>query len=190
MTQIEVAQLTAMLVSAFPQSSFTEASHELYEAMLRDIDLDAGMLAVQRLIATNKWLPTIAEIRAVAAEIKYGTKRLGAEAWGDVSDAVRRVGAYEAPPPFKDPLVGECVRLLGWLALCRGTNEVSDRARFIELYDGLQERERRDVTAGYRLPAPTARPAELPTATLSKAPAASAETKTKLAALVGKIGIK
>lgn len=162
MTQTEIAKLIAMLIAAFPQSQFSEASSELYESLLEDVELDLGMLAVQRIIATSKWLPAIAEIRTTVAEIKYGPKRMGAEAWGDVSEAVRRVGAWRPPPTFEDPLVAECVRLLGWLSICRGSNEVSDRARFIDLYDGLQERERRDLTSGYRLPAPIparARPA-------------------------------
>jgi hypothetical protein len=64
------------------------------------------------------------------------------EAWGDVGMAIRRTG-YIGVPRFSDPLVAECVRAMGWRNLCIGDSpEASDRARFCELYQDKQRKQR------------------------------------------------
>lgn len=159
MKESEVTELVAVLVAAFPRPPIAEKTVAIYEQMLRDLAVEVAHRAVARLVATSKWLPTIAEIRAAAVEAQLGARRAGAEAWGDVNDAVRRVGRY-GTPKFADPLVAEAVRSLGWLAICDSTNDVADRARFIELYDSLAVRARGDQVAGatLALPKPATRP--------------------------------
>ena len=154
MTKREVAELVVILATAFQNWKPTEEVSALYERLLEDVDADAGKRAVLRLVATLKFPPTIAEIRSAAAELACGHRRLGAEAWGDVLEAIRRVGSYGAPR-FADPITAECVRLMGWRNLCLSQQDAADRARFQELYDGLQSRARDDAAAGrYALPAP------------------------------------
>lgn len=162
MTRAEAAKLVAILANAYPAARVTEETSELYEAMLADLDFGAVQRAAARHIATSKWFPTVAELRAAAVEVALGPRRTGLEAWGDVVAAIRFVGAYGAPR-FDDALVAECVRTLGWRGLCLGDNEVSDRARFSELYESLAQRARVDAVAGesLSLPAPRAR-GELP----------------------------
>lgn len=154
MTPLESAKVVAMLMAAYPQAQMTRQTSGMYEHMLADLDREVATAAVERLIGSAKWLPTIAEIRFAAAEVKHGPRRLGGEAWGDVVAAMRKVGWY-GRPKFDDPLVADAVRMLGWQALCSSTNEVADRARFVELYDGLAERNRREtvVAKGLALPA-------------------------------------
>lgn len=154
MTPADVAELVAILAGAFPRPPMTERTMMVYERMLADLEVEAANRAVARLISTAKWLPTIAEIRAAAVEIARGARRAGAEAWGDVTEAIRRVGRYNPCPNFDDPIVAECVRSFGWLSLCDSTNDIADRARFIELYDQLAERGRRDEVAGAALALP------------------------------------
>jgi len=153
MTPIESAKVVAMLMAAYPQAQMTRQTSGMYERMLADLDRDVAVAAVERLIGSAKWLPTIAEIRFAAAEVRYGPRRLGGEAWGDVVAEMRRVGSYGAPR-FQDPIVTDAVRMLGWQGLCSSTNEVADRARFVELYDGLAERNRKEtvVSKGLALP--------------------------------------
>jgi hypothetical protein len=153
MQRSEAAKLVAMISAAWRDAAISDATAEIYETMLADLSFETAQQAVARLIATNKWLPTIAEIRATAADIEHGPARKGGEAYGDVLAEIRRTGAYGVPT-FKDPVVAECVRLMTWRGLCLGDNEAADRARFIELYDGLQTRVRADVVAGRALPAP------------------------------------
>ncbi len=155
MTPLEAAELFRDIVAAYPNANVSERASEVYETMLADVDARAARAAAARLLATSRFMPTIAEIREAAAELTLGPRRLGGEAWGDVGMAVRRYGRNRTPE-FADPLVAEAVRQLGWLSICDSTNDVADRARFIELYDGLAQRERRDTVAGpaLALPAP------------------------------------
>jgi hypothetical protein len=153
-TKAEAAEIAAMLSAAFPRPQMTEPTMKVYQAMLLDLDRDTVHKAACRLIATAKWLPTVSEIRSAAIEVKRGERRLAGEAWGDVNMAIRRFGRFQVPE-FDDPVVADCVRQMGWLSLCDSTNDPADRARFIELYDGLAQRERRELVAGatYALPA-------------------------------------
>ena len=144
----EAAKLVAMLSAAYRDAPISEATAEVYEAMLADLDFAAGQQAVQRLICSSKWLPTVAEIRAAAADVRHGPVRAGGEAWGDVVEAIRRVGSYRPAPTFADPMVNDCVKFMGWRDLCLGTNEAADRAKFVSLYDSLAGRERAGIVAG------------------------------------------
>ncbi len=153
MKAIDAAKLVATLAAAYRDSKISPETSQVYESLLADLDLDVAKEAVLRLIATSKWLPTIAEIRSTAADIERGPVRRGVEAYGDVLAEIRRTGVYGVPS-FRDPLVAECVRIMVWRGLCLGENEAADRARFIELYDGLSVRARTDAVAGRALPAP------------------------------------
>jgi hypothetical protein len=148
----EAAKLVAMLSAAYRDAAISEATAEVYEAMLADVDFEAGKRAVQRLICSSKWLPTVAEIRAAAADVQHGPVRAGGEAWGDLVEAIRRVGSYRPAPTFADPLVNECVKAMGWRELCLGSNDAADRAKFVALYDSLAGRERSNLVAGVALP--------------------------------------
>jgi len=161
MKRSEVAKLVLNLTAAYPNAPVTEATSAAYERQLADLDYAAAQAAIERLLNTCRFLPTIAEIREAATEMTLGPRRLGGEAWGDVNAEVRRVGRYGLPS-FEDPLTAEAVRQMGWLSLCDSTNEVADRARFVELYDGLAARQRRDQVAGPALALPAPRAAQRP----------------------------
>jgi hypothetical protein len=160
MKKSEVTELVAIIADAFTRPPMEERTVRVYEAMLLDMDREVAHRAICRLISTSKWLPTIAEIRTAAADLVHGATRLGGEAWGDVGEAVRRVGRYQVPT-FDDPIVANCVKQMGWLDICNSTNDVADRARFIELYNGLAARARLDVVAGDALALPTRKPQEV-----------------------------
>ncbi len=151
MTKSEARQLVAVLFAAYQQANIREKTLEVYETMLADLEFHPTQQAIMRLVATSKWLPTIAEIRAMSVDLKFGPQRSGLEAWGDVVAAIRAVGSYGCPK-FEDPCVAECVRIMDWRTLCLSENDTADRARFVELYDNLQTRERRDHVAGRQLP--------------------------------------
>lgn len=52
-----------MLIGAFPNAKTSEATSQVYETMLADLDAGLARRAVTRLIGTSKFLPTISEIR-------------------------------------------------------------------------------------------------------------------------------
>lgn len=145
MTKVEVAKLVQVLLASFPNAQTNTGTSQAYERMLADLDHAAAQAAVERLIATSKWLPTVAEIRETAQAIAVGEQRPGGDAWGSVLSAIKAQGAYRKPGidfVFNDPVTARCVAALNWEELCLSENQAADRARFIELYEKLAIQER------------------------------------------------
>lgn len=146
MTSTETKKLVAILIASFPAAKVSLDTVTVYERMLADLDYPAASAAVERLLATSKFLPTVAEIREAALTLYAGETRPGGEAWGDVLKAIRKYGYVRAPGidfHFDDPIIADCVRALNWTELCNSENQAADRARFIELYDKLAASARR-----------------------------------------------
>jgi hypothetical protein len=144
MTRSEVAKLVAVLCCAYPNAKISADTSTVYENMLADLEVGLANAAVKRLLATAKWIPTIAEIRSAVLEAQHGASRPGGDAWGDVLQAVHRFGMYREPV-FTDSTVTRCVKQLGWTEICQSENQQADRARFIELYDRLAVSGRREL---------------------------------------------
>lgn len=150
MTQSEVAKLVAVLMASFPHAKTSAATSGAYERMLADLDYESADAAVSALIATSRYMPTIAEIRDATITVHVGRPRAGMEAWGDVRAAVGRYGR-DRMPQFDDPITAAAVERIGWREFC--LSDVSEtpswRARFVELYERLAAEDRRDaVTRG------------------------------------------
>lgn len=147
MTQAEAAKLVAVMLAAFPQSRASAQTSQVYERMLADLDYPAANAAVERLLATARFMPTIAEIRETALALTVGEQKQGGEAWGDVLRMIGRYGARRYDDgwtvPIADPVAARTVAALGWVNLCDSENQAADRARFIELYDRLAIQEKR-----------------------------------------------
>lgn len=204
MTKAETMKIVAVLFGSFPNSRFSEQNFESYAEGLLDLDAAACGKAAQRLIRTNKFLPSIAELREASTAQSHGPRKTGAEAYGELKDAVQRYGQYpevrwvggemrvQSPWPPLQPDVEKAMRQTWgtWSACCSETGiEAPDRARFIAAYDGLAERERQDLVSGQALPAPgatrTRLPAPLATQAPRRGPDASARRVDALVASVG-----
>ncbi len=147
MTTVEVRKLVAMIFAAFPGTRSSPATAEIYERMLLDQDSAIAAAAVERLLATSKFMPTIAEVREACLVVGIGDTKQGGEAWGDVLRLIGRYGAYRAPGSdfeIADPIALRCVQALGWQQLCASDEPTADRARFIDLYDRLATSERKE----------------------------------------------
>lgn len=146
MTQAEAAKLVAVLMAAYPTNKATAQTSGIYERMLADLDYPAANAAIERLLATAKWMPTVAEIRETTLTLAIGEQKPGGEAWGAVLKAIQAEGYMRKPGQdfvFSDPTTARCVQLMQWSKLCNSENETADRARFVELYDKLAIQERR-----------------------------------------------
>ncbi len=146
MTKPEVAKLVAVLMASYPNNKFTTETSHIYERMLADLDYPAASAAVEQLLASSKWIPTVAEIRERVVSLHRGEVLVGGEAWGLVLEAIGRYGRYRVPGvdfQFSDATTAECVSALNWRELCDSENPQADRARFVELYDRLAARNRR-----------------------------------------------
>lgn len=146
MKRSETAKLVAMLMAAYDKPKDVETS-SVYERMLEDLDFTTAHKAIARLISTSRFFPTVAEIREQAFAIEHGDRRSGAESWQDVTAAIRSVG-YIGTPRFKDPIVANIIGRWGWYKMCVEGDEISDRARFIEMYNAMARREHENLVSG------------------------------------------
>ncbi len=160
-----------------------------YVTGLRDLEHDAALAAVERIVRTSRFLPTIAEIREAAMDAVHGTRKNGGAAWGECLALIRRYGSHRHPGidfEITDSHVAATVRAFGWHDLCRSDNSVADRARFIELYDQLAKGERKEaqIAPGLTLPAgPRTETRQLP-APRPFVPVDSAEARNLIAAVL------
>jgi len=149
MAEVEAQEIVSEIVNAFAMefarlgADQNRATQAQYRRYLLDLPAAATRAAVERMLATAKFVPKIAEIRDAVRALELGPVRTGAEAWGDVQRGFQRWGATSVPA-FSDPVVARVVRALGWRDLCLSENTVADRARFIESYEQIAATSRRD----------------------------------------------
>lgn len=116
---------------------------ELWFGQLQDIPFPVAEAVLNKWVATNKWSPSIAEIRELAAEIKNGKLPDWGEAWEETCKAIRRFGFYRPQEGLESlsPLTRETVNRLGWNNLCLSENATADRANFRQCYEIVAQRE-------------------------------------------------
>lgn len=128
-------------------SSLDDNRLRLYVEMLSDIPPQILSAAVKKLIMTNKFLPSIAEIREVAYGIKGIISGTAApdesEAWGEVVKAIQSVGYY-GKPTFTHEAITAAVDNIGWQDICMTSRDGTStlRAQFRRAYQLAAERQK------------------------------------------------
>lgn len=149
MTGKEFAVFVAAIKNFFPKEDTLLATTEavsLWYEMLNDIPYDVATAALKRYISTNKWSPTIADIREQAALVQNGETADWGEGWDEVMTAISRYGMYrqaEALDSMSD-MTRECVKRLGFQNLCLSENQMQDRANFRMIWEQLAQRRKTD----------------------------------------------
>lgn len=146
MNKQDILKAVAPLQLAY-NASLDDARLRLYVEMLSDIPPSILETAVKKLIMTNKFLPSIAEIREVAYGIKGIISGTAApdesEAWGEVAKAIRSVGYY-GKPKFSHEAITTAVNNIGWQDICMTPNEGINtlRAQFRRAYQLAAKRQK------------------------------------------------
>lgn len=118
----------------------------LWYEQLNDLTLEIAELALKKWVATNKWPPTIAEIRETAAEITNGSLPTWGEAWAEVEKAVRMYG-HDRPKEALEsmrPITRKACECVGFYEICMTENVSNERANFRRIYEELAEREKKE----------------------------------------------
>ena len=132
----------------------TEEAMDVWFALLHDLDYQILSKALQKHMLTNKFKPTVAELREIYAGLICPVISDWSEGWEQVSKAIGHYGMYrteEAMESF-DEVTREAVKRLGFQNICLSENIVADRARFAEIYQAIQWRKRMAVNIGSALP--------------------------------------
>jgi hypothetical protein len=135
----------------------------LYAQLLSDIPIDQLKQAALRHIGTSKFFPTIAELREATATLALPVQQTALEAWGEVMAALSDARYYVYTdhcevPVFANPITNRLVASMGWRNICASDNVIADRARFVQAYEVLAERERNEAALPVQLQAGAAQP--------------------------------
>lgn len=116
---------------------------ELWFRELCDIPFNVAEMALRKWVATNKWSPSIADIREMTAGIVNGDPMTWGESWEKVMTAIRKFGSYNKGKALDslDPLTRKCVESIGYMELCMSENIMADRAHYQRIFEVLSKRE-------------------------------------------------
>lgn len=144
MTKKEFALLASAIKTFYPREQLlpNTQSMELWFNMLGDIPYKVAEAALQKWVATNKFSPTIADIREIASSIQHGDVPDWGDAWQNVREAVQRYGWYRQKEAMAslDDLTRECVKRIGFERLCHSEEPELERANFRMVFETLAKR--------------------------------------------------
>lgn len=149
MTKEEFARLSAGIKGFYPSFQImpTEESMELWYQQLKDLDYKTASIAISKHVCTNKYPPSVAEIRKGYMDITNGYIPDWGEGWEKVLKAIRQYGydrELEAMDSFDD-ITRQVVRRLGWINICMSEEISVERANFRTLYEAVAEKHREQL---------------------------------------------
>lgn len=134
------------LKSAYTSPNFLPDGEavKVWYMMLRDIEHETLKLAVYKYIMSNKFPPTVSDLRELAATITAGETPDWGTAWESVLRAIRNYGTYNETGALNslDEITQQCVRRLGWREICMSEKIAVERANFRQIYESLVERKK------------------------------------------------
>lgn len=147
MTSSEFATLAAALKTAYMRDKFlaTKEAYDLWFGMLGDLPYEAASNAVKRWILTEKWTPTIADIRERATQVMMPAIPDWSEGWEAVMNAIHRWGMHRESEALATlpEIARKTVKRIGWQNICLSEEIGVERANFRQIYDAIAERERK-----------------------------------------------
>lgn len=157
MTKKEFAIFASALRTYYPKENILPNAQamELWFKQLSDIPYNVAEVTLNKWVATNKWSPSIADIREQATGLTQGEAKEWGEAWQDVLRAIRLYGSYEELKALDslDEITRKTVKHLGYRNLCFSENIQNDRANFRMIYEREQERAKQSAQLPPRLKA-------------------------------------
>ena len=143
MTREEIVAVLALLQANYSGAlkgmtrQDAEGKINIWTMMFADVDKESMNIAIKKMIATNKYFPTIAEVREALSEINSIRVIDAGEAWGEVISAIRNYGWSNESEAMENmsETTRNVVKRMGWLNLCNSENIVTDRAHFLKIYE-------------------------------------------------------
>jgi hypothetical protein len=120
----------------------TEDAVRLWYEALKDIDYTTMSMALNKWVATEKWSPTIADLRRLSFEVSNPEIPTWDNAWETVLHAVRTYGynrRIEAMDSL-DEITRKTVARIGWNQICMSEQIGIERAAFRDIYNVLADK--------------------------------------------------
>ena len=145
MDKKQFAAFAMALKTYYPREQLlpNQQAMELWFRELNDIPFDVAEMALRKWVATNKWSPSIADIREMTAGIVNGDPLTWGESWEKVMTAIRKYGSYNKGAALNslDPITRKCVESIGYTELCMSENIMADRAHYQRIFEIMSKRE-------------------------------------------------
>ena len=142
----EFAVFADRLKTAFPKDNLLSTPDQMdwWFDLLGDIPFQTAILALKKYALSNKFPPSVSEIRTIAADLTGERLPDADEAWGEVNNAIRRFGYMrerEALDSMSEP-VRKAVERLGFQNICQSPYEQLNtlRAQFRGAYEAEYRR--------------------------------------------------
>lgn len=151
MTYEDTIKLIGSAAMAYPSMHDKDlpALARSWYPMLADLDCGTVEIAMMQLVATSKFMPSVAEVRERALSLAHPSLPDAEAAWAEVLRQMRYTG-WARTPQWSDPAIGEAVDAAwgSWPDACRSVMQETlgvDRAHFIRIYESLTKT-RREAT--------------------------------------------
>lgn len=147
MTRDEFSAFASALRTYYAKENLlpNKQAMELWYQALKDLAYPVATAALGKWSQTNRWSPTIADIRETAADIANpDSGEDWSIGWGKVLKAISRYGwsRPEEALATLDETSRAAVRCLGWQNLCMSEKISVDRASFRQTYEMMKKREK------------------------------------------------
>ena len=119
-----------------------------WHLLLADVDYSLANVAVIKMLRGDEY-PSPGRIIKAVKSVWLASIPLAEKAWTEV---LVKLDPYKRPE-WSHPLIGEAVRCMGYVGLCRSENPGMDRGQFIRIYNNLLDRQadRQENEAVYRI---------------------------------------
>jgi len=149
MDRKEFALFASALRTYYPREKLlpNEQAMELWFKQLQDIPYKLAELTLNTWVATNKWSPSIADIREKATGYIHGEAKEWGEAWQEVLKAITKYGSYQELEALDSmsETTRRVVDRLGFRNLCMSEEIQVDRANFRMIYEQEIQREKHNA---------------------------------------------
>lgn len=147
MTKKELAQVLAVLSAAYPRWEITEELPVVYYDLLGDLDISVLRQAAKEWAMTEKWPPTIADLRHKAAQICGYLAPSGGQAWSEIISSINS-GVYDS---WSHPAIAKAVRTFGLSEIRFSDNLSVTRAQFLKMYADVEAKSNQQVILSPKL---------------------------------------
>ncbi len=140
-TKAEIIKLIMIINEAYPDAKYTTSEQlvDLWVRILGNYENSVLCAATYKLISESPYVPKIADIANQVKSLATINQKTAAEAWGDVTAAIRKYG-WNRQPEGRASLELRTRRvadMLGWQYLCASEDTMADRAHFMKMYDAV-----------------------------------------------------
>lgn len=130
----------------------TKEQLEVWYSFLKDYSEDQLNNAVKQIINTEKYMPSIAQIKEQIAKMQMSEVPEAEDEWQDVLRAVREFGSYNQQKALNSlkPYTAKIVGYIGYQRICMAESEeqIWNKKEFIAEYNALKDKEINNLQIG------------------------------------------